>query len=125
MRALAIRSFLLICLTAAALLPAAAKAQQGQLQALEEPDQPGTTPGTVRAGRDSATETRLPGGRVTGIEVRRGTSTYYLQPQTAAGGARESGRTAQWNVLNFDLPQGRAAQSAPQPALVPPPPRSN
>ena len=84
-----------------------------------------------KTGNFSATETRLPGGRVTEIEVRSGASRYYLQPQTAAGGARsdstDAQRPVQWNILNFDLPRAAdpATDTAPAIAPVPPPPRAD
>ncbi|HEY4542258.1 MAG TPA: hypothetical protein VIG66_07795 [Noviherbaspirillum sp.] len=71
-----------------------------------------------------ATETRLPGGRVTEITVHSGNSTYTMRPQTPTSAAgRDSGRTVQWNVFSFDPPRGQAPQIEAAP--VPPPPSSN
>lgn len=125
---------LILCgaLAAASPLTHAQDAPKGQpiLEPLIE-DELAEAPSGKRGTSDkaSSTETRLPGGRVTGIEVRSGGSTYYLKPQTATGSAAagevlgSSGRTAQWNVLNFDLPTrtGAKRENAPAAADVPPP----
>lgn len=106
------------------------------LQPVEESEAPTTLIPERDAGRrapDGFSETRLPGGRVTEVEVRSGGSTYYVRPQSATG-ASQTGRTAQWNILNFDTARGAAPAAArdaapamPAPAEVPPPPalRSN
>lgn len=110
------------------------------LQPVEESDAPTTLipeRDAVRRAPDGLSETRLPGGRVTEVEVRSGGSTYYVRPQSATG-ASQAGRTAQWNILNFDTARGAAPPAArdaaptaapamPAPAEVPPPPalRSN
>lgn len=130
MRTLNALPFLLACLASGALAPAAI-AQNGtpggKLQPLEDLGEPNTAIPAPQTGRFSSTETRLPGGRVTEIEVRSGASRYYLQPQTAAGGARsDSPRPVQWNILNFDLPRAaNPSAGAATAAPVPPPPRAD
>lgn len=119
------------CLMAGAFVPAALAQERrpAGLQPIEEVDERPVPSGAAQAPRNTEGETRLPGGRVTEIEVNRGTSTYYLRPQTAAGGVqRDSGRTVQWNVFNFDLPARRSERSTAAPdsaAPVPPPPRAD
>jgi len=125
----------LACLTGGSTLVSSAYAQQSAppgLQPLDEPislPAPSTVSSTPTSPRErqepgATNETRLPGGRVTEIEVRSGGSTYYLHPQTAAGGAqRDSARTTQWNILNFNTPQ--SGRNASPPAPVPPPPRAD
>lgn len=123
MRAFPALNFLLACLTAGALSAAGAT----DLQPLPDTPAPHTPIPAPPDRAFSADETRLPGGRVTEIEVRTGGSRYYVQPQTPAGGARPEGeRTVRWNILNFDpprapAPSGRTQEIAP----VPPPPRAD
>jgi len=123
MRAFPALILLLACLATGALVPAGAS----DLQPLPDEPAPHTPIPAPPDPAFSSSETRLPGGRVTEIEVRTGGSRYYLQPQTPAGGARpESERTVRWNILNFDPPRaGTPSDQAPELAPVPPPPRAD
>lgn len=92
------------------------------MQAIDDGEAPVTTIPQRPQGDTSSTETRLPGARVTEIEVRSGGSTYYLRPQDATGAA-PAGRTTQWNILQFDAGRaGSTARQAAEPALAPVPP---
>ena len=122
MRAPRFPTFLIGCLAFGALPFAAA----GGMQPLPDEVAPQAPIPTPSSPAFSSSETRLPGGRVTEIEVNTGGSHYYLQPQTPTGSARESSaRTTQWNILNFDTRRPASSAPAPEAVPVPPPPRAD
>lgn len=107
------------------------------LEIVEVIETPQPTPRARNDAPDGVTEKRARGGRVTEIQVRNNGSTYYLRPQLPIGSALPgdtqsgAGRTAQWNILNFELPRsagpntGRVESDARLQAPLPPPPRTN
>ncbi|HVL76556.1 MAG TPA: hypothetical protein VM406_11120, partial [Noviherbaspirillum sp.] len=64
------RQLFLLCLAAAAAAPAWAQHAVPALQPLEDAGEPGTLIEARPAPRDGTNEIRMPGGRVTEIEVR-------------------------------------------------------
>jgi hypothetical protein len=95
-----------------------------QLELLEEGEEPTIT--IQQSGpRQQISEKRAPGGRITEIKVTSGNSTYYLKPDDPAGGPGNSVRTAQWEILRFDLrTPNETVEAAASTPLPPPPPPS-
>jgi hypothetical protein len=135
MRTPLFRTALASTISAIALLPLLAAAQQSpqqppqappQLEKLDEGEAPAIT---IRKneGQQRITE-KKEGGKVTEVKVQSGKSTYYLKPNEQAGNAQpgdaqsNTNRPAQWKVLEFDLgtvkqaPESQGTQSEAPPA---------
>ncbi|MES2536151.1 MAG: hypothetical protein V4632_09795 [Pseudomonadota bacterium] len=122
---------------AACVTPMLANAQQApadappsMLERLEEGEVPPITIYSPNE-REEFTEYRLPGGKVIRTRVRIGNDVYYLYPNDQYGSAlpgdveSNPNRSAQWNVLEFEMGGSREARreaAARAAASTPPPP---
>jgi hypothetical protein len=128
-------------LSTALMISTSVIAQQGEsepppppeMEVLEEGELPATTIRRQGAGRNTITEERTR-GRVTGIRVERGDSTYYIEPNRVTGSALPGDtqaptiRAPQWRILEFDMkpPEEQrqtGAGAATAEPLPPPSPR--
>lgn len=79
-----------------------------QMEVLEEGVAPATTIRRQGSGKNTITEERTR-GRVTGIRVERGDSTYFIEPKDPTGSALPGDtqaptiRAPQWRVFEFDM----------------------
>lgn len=71
--------------------------------------------------RGQISEKRAPGGRVTEIKVTNGNSTYYLKPNNFGSAPDSPARTAQWQILQFDLRSEEEEKNAIDAEPLPPP----
>lgn len=102
------------------------------LERLEEGQQPGITVRPAGPTRGN-TDTRDNSGRVTETEVKTGSTTYYVRPNTPVGNAQpgdqqsSGNRAAQFKVKEFDLGRKKVPQKdeAPVPQVLEPAPAKN
>jgi hypothetical protein len=117
------------CIAIQAMSLTAYAQQPPQLENLEEGEAPAVTIRKPEQ-RGRIEEKRVPGGRVTEVQVTSGGSTYVVKPNDGTGGAYQGDlqsntiRPPQWQVKEFDFVRSKTKEQEEAEAATPAPPEA-